>query len=68
MVGCKTRTDRADARATDLAPTIAELQAAGVMSLHGIAAALNARGIPTVNGKGAWQAIQVRRVLGRLSA
>jgi DNA invertase Pin-like site-specific DNA recombinase len=65
MAGCKARIATADARATDLAPIIAELQAAGVTSLGGIAAALNARGIPTVSGRGEWQAVQVSRVLGR---
>jgi hypothetical protein len=52
----------------DIAPTIAELQAAGVTSLRGIAAALNERGIPTASGTGEWQAVQVRRVLARLPA
>jgi len=68
MAGCKTRTDRAYQRAADLAPTIAELRAAGVTSLGRIAAELNRRGIPTANGKGQWQAVQVSRVLARLPA
>jgi hypothetical protein len=42
--GFETRQARADQRAADLAPTIAEPQAAGVMSLRGIARALNERG------------------------
>ena len=41
------RQARADARATNLAPLIAALQAAGVTKLEGIAAALNERGVPT---------------------
>src|ERR1035438_1957408 len=41
------RTARADARAADLAPLIAELRASGVTTLQGIAAALNARKVPT---------------------
>jgi DNA invertase Pin-like site-specific DNA recombinase len=57
---------KATARAADLAPTIAELQAAGVKSLRAIAAALNERGIPTSSGEGEWQAVQVARVLARL--
>jgi DNA invertase Pin-like site-specific DNA recombinase len=57
---------RAKARAADLAPTIAEIQAAGATSLRGIAAALNERGIPTARGRGAWSAAQVARVLERL--
>jgi DNA invertase Pin-like site-specific DNA recombinase len=52
------------ARAADLAPTIAELQAAGAASLRAIAAGLNKRRIPTANG-GEWSAVQVQRVLAR---
>jgi DNA invertase Pin-like site-specific DNA recombinase len=59
---------RVDARASDLAPVIKELQAAGVTTLKGIADALNARGIPTARGDGRWQAVQVGRVLQRLDA
>ena len=54
------------ARATDLAPTIAELQAARTTTLQGIAAALNARGVPTPRGQGQWHPMQVRRVLARM--
>jgi DNA invertase Pin-like site-specific DNA recombinase len=60
------RTERADAKAANVAPVIAELQEAGVTSLSAIAAALNDRGIPTPRG-GEWQAVQVQRVLARLS-
>ena len=56
---------KADARAADLAPIIAELQAAGAMSLRAIAAALNERGIPTARGVGIWSAAQVMSVLAR---
>jgi DNA invertase Pin-like site-specific DNA recombinase len=55
---------RADARAADLMPTIAELRAAGATSLRAIAAGLNERGIPTARG-GKWSAVQVQRVLDR---
>jgi DNA invertase Pin-like site-specific DNA recombinase len=55
---------RADARAADLMPTIAELQAAGATSLRAVAAGLNERGIPTARG-GKWSAVQVQRVLDR---
>jgi hypothetical protein len=54
-------TKRAKARAADLTPTIAELQAAGAMSLRDIAAGLNERGIPTARGTGTWSATQVMR-------
>src|SRR5262249_12261791 len=55
----------ADARAADIAPIIAELQAAGATSLRAIAAGLNERGIPTARGNGVWSAIQVMRVMER---
>jgi DNA invertase Pin-like site-specific DNA recombinase len=55
---------KAAARATDLAPAIAELQAAGATSLRDIAAGLNERGIPTARG-GTWTATQVMRVMER---
>jgi hypothetical protein len=54
---------RSAARAADIGPTIAELQAAGATSLREIAAGLNARGIPTARGNGSWSAVQVARVL-----
>jgi len=57
----------ADARAADVAPVIAELQAAGAESLRAIAAGLNARGIPTARGAGQWSAVQVARVMERQS-
>jgi DNA invertase Pin-like site-specific DNA recombinase len=63
--GRKRLVERANERATDLAPTIAELQAAGVTSLRGIAAALNERGIPAASGRGEWSAVQVSRALAR---
>jgi DNA invertase Pin-like site-specific DNA recombinase len=56
---------RADARASDVAPVIAELQASGATSLRAIADGLNARKIPTARGNGEWTATQVMRVLER---
>jgi DNA invertase Pin-like site-specific DNA recombinase len=64
--GCKVRTARAVSRAADLAPTIEALQASGVSTLRGIAAALNESAIPTPRRQGVWQAVQVARVLARL--
>jgi DNA invertase Pin-like site-specific DNA recombinase len=58
---------RASTRAADIAPTIAELQAAGATSLRAIAAGMNARRIPTARGEGDWSAVQVQRVLERLA-
>jgi hypothetical protein len=55
----------AEAHARLVAPIIAEIRAAGVTSLRGIAAALTARGVPTARG-GSWQAAQVRNVIRRL--
>ena len=56
---------KAVARAQDLQPTIRELQAAGVITLAGIAKALTDRGIPTARGKADWTPVQVSRVLAR---
>src|SRR5262245_59137034 len=57
---------RSGARAADIAPVIAELQAAGATSLRAIADGLNVRCIPTARGSGEWSAVQVMRVLERL--
>ena len=61
------RQAKARSRAADLVPIIAELRAAGVVSLQQIAAELNARGIRAARG-GAWSREQVRRVLGHEKA
>jgi DNA invertase Pin-like site-specific DNA recombinase len=58
---------RADSRAADIAPIIADLQAAGKTSLRDIAEGLNGAGIPTARGEGEWSAVQVKRVLDRLT-
>jgi len=52
-------------RASDIAPVIAELQAAGKTSLRAIAAGLNEQKIPTSRG-GEWSAVQVQRILERI--
>jgi hypothetical protein len=59
-------TERADAHAAKVAPTIKSLQASGAKTLRAIAAALNARGVPTPRGRAEWDATKVRRVLARL--
>jgi DNA invertase Pin-like site-specific DNA recombinase len=64
--GSAVRTTKAKARAADLAPIIADLQAVGATSLRQIAAGLNARGIRTPRG-GEWSAVQVNRVLDQLN-
>jgi hypothetical protein len=58
--------ERADARAAEIAPVIAELQAMGITSLRAIAVVLNAKRIPTARGEGLWQPAQVARILDRL--
>ncbi|GEP02280.1 recombinase family protein [Methylobacterium oxalidis] len=58
------RQAKAKDRAGLLSDVLAEIQASGVTSASGIAAALNAQGIPTARG-GQWQAVQVQRVLAK---
>jgi DNA invertase Pin-like site-specific DNA recombinase len=65
--GRATKTAQAIARAADVLPIIADIQAGGAKSLREIAAELNARGIPTARG-GQWSATQVQRVMVRLAA
>lgn len=57
-----TRSSQAAKRSADLAPIVEELRGVGVVSLRGIAAALNERQIPAARG-GAWSAAQVKRIL-----
>lgn len=52
---------KAESRAADLLPVIAEIRAAGATSLQQVADALNDRGIPTARG-GQWAPAQVLRV------
>ena len=66
-VSRRVRQAQADARAVDVAPILAELQAAGVQSLAGLARGLSARGIPNARGAAAWSSVQVSRVLARLA-
>jgi hypothetical protein len=65
--GRKALIARADARASQLAPIVAELRRGGIKSWYGIAMALNKRGIPTATGRGIWEPGQVRRVMERLN-
>jgi DNA invertase Pin-like site-specific DNA recombinase len=53
--------------ARDLAPVVARLREEGVVSLGGIAAALNERGMITPRG-GRWHKATVANLLGRLAA
>ncbi len=61
--GRAAQTARSAARAADIAPMIAELQAEGITSLGQLAAALTERGIPTSRGADRWSPMQVSRVL-----
>jgi DNA invertase Pin-like site-specific DNA recombinase len=63
-VSLQVRQDQAARRSADLRPVIAEIRAAGAVSLRQVADALNARGIPTARG-GRWSAVQVQRVEAR---
>src|SRR5690242_12201418 len=56
---------RVDARAVDLADTVAKLQAAGATSLRAIAAGLDEHQIPAPRG-GNWSPVQVSRLLPQL--
>jgi DNA invertase Pin-like site-specific DNA recombinase len=58
---------RARQHALDLKQTLDELRASGVVTLNGIADALNERSIPTSRNK-RWAAAQVARVLERIEA
>jgi hypothetical protein len=57
---------RAAERAAKLAPVVKALRASGVTSLSGIAAALNARSVPTPLGCRHWYASSVAQLLKRL--
>jgi DNA invertase Pin-like site-specific DNA recombinase len=57
---------KASARAADLRPVIAEVRAAGIDTLTGIAKALAARGVATPSGRGTWSATTVLRLDRRL--
>lgn len=61
------KASRANARAQDLAPMIAQLRRDGVASLCGIADALNVKGVPSVAG-GRWTATAVKRAVARMDA
>ena len=61
--GTAAKVAQARARAADYAPTLAALQAEGVTTLAGLAAALTERGIPTARGAPKWSPMQVSRVL-----
>jgi DNA invertase Pin-like site-specific DNA recombinase len=55
------RRAKAEVRAADLLPIIAEIRAGGASSFRAVADGLNARGIPTARG-GQWKPMQVLRI------
>ena len=66
-VARKVSAARADARAVQLAGSIAEIRESGITRPHAIAAALNQRGVLTPRGRRFWMASQVRNLLARLA-
>ena len=64
--GNKAQSDRADARAATLAPILTKLRASGITSAGALAAALTARNIPTLSGRGSWSAARVRHLVMRI--
>ncbi len=59
------RSQAADHAAFRVMGAIREAREAGATSLHQIAAALTARGVPTPSGSGEWTATAIRRVIAR---
>jgi hypothetical protein len=53
------RTARANENARKLSPIVKAIQAQGITTLNGIAAALNGRRVPTPRGRGKWEATLV---------
>ena len=66
LMGTEALQERANAKATDLAPIIRELREAGKTTPRALADGLNDAGVPTARGHGDWSATQVQRVLDRL--
>jgi DNA invertase Pin-like site-specific DNA recombinase len=58
--------ERSGERATDRLPAIQDIISRGIKTLRGIAAELEAMGIPTPRGGMKWQAVQVQRILDKL--
>lgn len=65
--GRQTQRDRAGRRASDLKQTLLDLHGEGLRTSTALARALSERGIPTARGRRQWSAIQVNRLLARLS-
>jgi DNA invertase Pin-like site-specific DNA recombinase len=61
------RKELAQQRAVDILPIIQRIQENGITSASGIARQLTEEGVPTPRGRGAWQAVQVQRILARVT-
>jgi DNA invertase Pin-like site-specific DNA recombinase len=61
----RVKTEKADSFASEIKPIIDEIKQAGIVTLAGIATALNARGIQTARG-GRWHATTVRNIVQRI--
>lgn len=57
----------ADAQAEALAPVLARIDPTGTASLRAVAASLEAEGVPTPSGRGAWTPTAVARLRARLA-
>jgi DNA invertase Pin-like site-specific DNA recombinase len=57
---------KADAKAQDLAPIVADIRAGGIVSARGIARELQRRGILTPGGRSNWSPAQVGRIVARI--
>lgn len=65
--GTLARTAKAKARATDLAPVLADMQERG-LSLNAMAREMTARSIPTARGGTDWTPTAIKRVLAKIEA
>jgi len=63
LAAAATKSQRARAKAADVAPYIQAARRAGAHTLADLAEALTNRGVPTPAGKSCWRPEQVRRVL-----
>ena len=62
------RIENANLKATRLKPILKRVNPDGSLSLHRVAKALNQEEIPTMSGKGQWNAKSVQRVYKRIAA
>jgi DNA invertase Pin-like site-specific DNA recombinase len=59
--GSEANREKADQFAANTRPVIEQIRKSGITSLRGIAAALNARGVPTARG-GTWTPVQIMAI------